>query len=123
MKLTKANVVTIQETHARRKGKIQLPDMVVFEAIRKAKGGGTLIASHKSLNPRLIESYEDEFELLVVELELEEKNIRMISGYGPQENTSEENRKPFFEQLDLDVKKSKLAGSLVCIEMERCGYL
>ena len=66
VKLTEANIVTVQETHARRKGKIQLPDMVVFEAIRKAKGGGTLIAGHSSLNPKLIEVYEDEFELIVV---------------------------------------------------------
>ena len=73
VKLVNANVVPIQETHARRKGRIQIPEMVVFEAIRKAKGGGTLIASHKSLNPRLIELYEDEFELLVVELELKKR--------------------------------------------------
>ena len=117
VKLTKSNVVTIQETHARRKGKIQLPDMVVFEAIRKAKGGGTLIASHKSLNPRLIESYEDEFELLVVELEPEEKNIRMISGYGPQENWTEEKQRPFFVALETEVEKANFAGKSIIIEL------
>jgi hypothetical protein len=37
VKATNANLVTVQETHARRKGKIQIPDMIVFEAIRKAK--------------------------------------------------------------------------------------
>ena len=84
--LTKANVVTLQETHARRKGRIQIPEIVVFEAIRKAKGGGTHIASHKSLNPRLVESYEEEFKLLVVEIEVKDRTIRVISGYGPQEN-------------------------------------
>ena len=92
--------------------------MVVFEAIRKAKGGGTLIASHKSLNPRLIESYEDEFELLVVELELEEKNIRMISGYGPQENWTEEKRRPFFVALETEVEKANLAGKSIIIELD-----
>ena len=68
--------------------------MVVFEAIRKAKGGGTLIAGHSSLNPKLIEVYEDEFELIVVEVELKEKEIRVISGYRPQENWPEEKRRP-----------------------------
>ena len=38
--LTEANIVQVQETHARRKGKIQLPGMVVFEANIKAKDGG-----------------------------------------------------------------------------------
>ena len=118
VKLTRANVVTVQETHARRKGKIQIPDMVVFEAIRKAKGGGTMIASHTSLNPRLVESYEDEFELLVVELELKNNKIRMISGYGPQENWSEEKRRPFFVALETEVEKANLAGKSVIIELD-----
>jgi exonuclease III len=116
--ITQANVVTIQETHARRKGKIQLPDMVVFEAIRKAKGGGTLIATHKSLNPRLIEEYEDDFELLVVEVELKNKNIRVISGYGPQENWSEDKRRPFFVALETEVEKANLAGKPCIIEID-----
>ena len=72
VKLTEANMVTVQETHAKRKGKIKLPDMVVFEAIRKTKGGGTLIAGHSSLNPKLIDVYEDEFELIVVEVEVKD---------------------------------------------------
>ena len=96
VKKTQANVVTLQETHAKRKGKIQLHEMVVFEAIRKSKGGGTLVAGHKSLNPKLIEVYEDEFELIVVELELKERNIRIITGYGPQENWSEDKKKDRF---------------------------
>ena len=33
--LTKTNVVTLQKTHVRRKGRIQISEMVVFEAIRK----------------------------------------------------------------------------------------
>ena len=116
--LTKANVVTLQETHARRKGRIQIPDMVVFEAVRKAKGGGTLIASHKSLNPRLVESYEEEFELLVVEIEVKDRTIRVISGYGPQENWPEEKRRPFFVALETEVEKANLAGKSIIIELD-----
>ena len=86
VKSTGSNVVTLQETHCRRKGKIMIPDMVIFETIRHAKGGGTLVACHKDLNPKLIEEYDDEFELPVVEIKLKGKQIRVISGYGPQEN-------------------------------------
>ena len=89
---TNANLVTLQETHSKRKGKIQLVDHVTFEAIRKAKGGGTLISAHKDLNPKLIVQYEDEFELLVVEIELKEKKVLVISGYGPQENWPEDKK-------------------------------
>ena len=87
---------TRQRFSMKRKGRIQIKDHVVFEAIRKATGGGTLISGHKNLNPKLIEQYEEDFELLVVEIELKQKKVRVISGYGPQENWPEERRRPFF---------------------------
>ena len=118
VKITNTNLVTVQETHARRKGRIQIPEMIVFEAIRKTKGGGTLIASHVSLNPRLIETYEDEFELLIVDLDLKEKKIQVISGYGPQENWNEEKRRPFFVALETEIEKANLAGRPVIIELD-----
>ena len=85
--------------------------MVVFGAIRKAKGGGTLIAGHSSLNPKLIEVYEDEFELIVVEVELKEKEICVISGYRPQENWPEEKRRPFLLLWRLRLRKPTLQES------------
>ena len=82
-----AGIVKIQETHFKKKGKLQgkLDSYEVFETIRKKQKGGTLIAVHKSLDPVLIEEYDDEFELLVVEVKLGPKDVRVISGYGPQE--------------------------------------
>ena len=114
----KANLITIQETHCRRKGKIQIEDFVFFEAIRKAKGGGTLIACHEDLKPKLIEEYEDDFEQLVVEITVNEKDIRVISGYGPQENWPEEKRMPFFVALETEIEKAVLAGKSILIEMD-----
>ena len=114
----KANLVTIQETHCRRKGTIQIEDFIIFEAIRKAKGGGTMIASHKDFGPKLIQEYEDEFELLVIEIKVEDKEIRVISGYGPQENWLEEKRMPFFLALETEIEKAVLAGKSILVEMD-----
>ena len=62
-------IVTLQKTHFREKGKIKLDrECVIFEAIRTKKGGGTAIAIHEDLKPKLIEEYSEEFELLVVEV-------------------------------------------------------
>ena len=85
-----AGIVTLQETHYRKKGKLneRLNDFEVFEAIRKKVKGGTLIAVHKSLKPVLIEEHSEEFELLVVEAKIGNKEVRVMSGYGPQENWS-----------------------------------
>ena len=115
---TKANVVTVQETHARKKGKIVIPSFVVFEAIRTKNGGGTLIAAHEDLNPKLITELNEDFEILVVEIETSEKSIRIISGYGPQENWEEEKRLPFFLALETEIEKAELAGRSVVIEMD-----
>ena len=95
-----------------------IQDFVVFEAIRKAKGGGTMIASHKDYNPKLIVEYEDEFELLVVEVKVDEKEIRVISGYGPQENWPEHKRMPFFLAIETEIEKAILAGKSILIEMD-----
>ena len=72
----------------------------MFEAIRKRQKGGTLIAAHKSLDPVLIEEYSSDFELLVVEIKVNQRYIRIISGYGPQENLPEAERAEFYISLD-----------------------
>ena len=44
VKQSGATIVTLQETHFLRKGRLVLNNMVVFEAIGSRKGGGTLCA-------------------------------------------------------------------------------
>ena len=119
VKHTQANIVTLQETHCTLKGKMQMdPSFVVFEAIRKKKGGGTMIAINQDLNPKLVEEYSDDFEMLVVEIDTKENAIRVISGYGPQENWDEENRIPFFIALEKEIERAEIAGKSVIIEID-----
>ena len=116
--LFKPGVFFIQDTKARQKNKVKLDDYVIFEHIRNlSAGGGLLTAVHKSMKPVSV-SYEDAEEILVVEANLSNSKVRFINGYGPQENSPEESRKPFFERLDLEIKRAKLAGCLICIEMD-----
>ena len=116
---TNANIVTIQETHFSQKGKLHMdPSFVIFEAIRKKKFGGTMIAIHQDLNPKLIEEYSDDFELLIVEVETKDSAIRVMSGCGPQENWEEEKRILFFLQLEIEIEKAELAGKSILIQMD-----
>ena len=55
-----------------------------------------MLGAHVSLKPVLISEYSDNFEMLVVEIKASNKSIRVITGYGPQENVSTEERMPFF---------------------------
>ena len=116
---TSANIVTIQETHSLSKGQVKMPrGFVIFEAIRKAKHGGTLCAIREELSPKLVEEYNEPFELLVVEVEVNEKSIRIITGCGPQENWEEAKRRPFFIALEAELVKAEIAGKSVIIEMD-----
>ena len=112
--------MTLQETHFAKKGKLNehLPDYEVFEAIRNKTKGGTMIAVHKSMKPILIEEYSEEFELLVVEVKMENKKVRIMSGYGPQENWKREERMPFFSTLEEEIKKAKLSEKGIIIQMD-----
>ena len=115
-----AGLFTLQETHFKRKGKLntKFSDFEIFEAIRSKQKGGTLIGAHKSLDPILIEEYSDEFELLVVEVTIGGKEVRVISGYGPQENWKKEERLPFFQSLEEEIVKAKSSDKLVYIQMD-----
>ena len=76
------------------------------------------IGVHKGLKPFLIQEYSDEFELLVVEVKVSNKDIRIITGYGPQESWPLSARMPFFLALEEEVVKAELAGKSIVIEMD-----
>ena len=44
--------------------------------------------------------------------------MRVISGYGPQENWPEEKRMPLFIALETEIEKAALAGRSVLVEMD-----
>ena len=110
---------TLQETHYATKGKVIIEDFEIFESIRKGKQkGGTMIGAHRALKPILINERNDPFEILVVEITVANKNIRVISGYGPQENWSPIQREPFFHALEEEIVKAEIEGKSIIIEAE-----
>ena len=110
-------VFFIQESHVPRKGKLKVNDYVIFESVCKNSGGGGLLtAVHKNLNPVSIGEETDD-EVLVVQAQVLNKKVRFINGYGPQEDDTEKS-KSFFAKLDEEIKSAKLAGDLVCIELD-----
>ena len=90
----------------------------MFESIRTKQKGGTVIGVHKSLDPILIEEYSDDFELLVVEATLGGQEVRIISGYGPQENWRIAERMPFFRALEEEIVTATSNDKAVYIQMD-----
>ena len=103
---TNSQIFTIQESHFRTKGRLKINDYMIFESIRKNKEkGGSLLGIHNSLQPVLIEEYSDSFELIVAEIRVSGKEVRVMCGYGPQESWSSDEKMPFFVALgDLKSK-------------------
>ena len=118
LKETNAAVFTVQETHYASKGKIKVDNFEIFEAIRNKAKGGTAIGILKALKPFLIKEYSEEFELLVVQFMAGKKYIRIITGYGPQENRPETERMSFFLALEEEIVKAEMAGKAVIIELD-----
>ena len=115
----KCAIFTIQESHFKKKGMLKIDNFVIFEAIRKNKQfGGTIIGIHESLEPILIEEYSDEFELLVVEVKIANREIRIISGYGPQEGWDEEDIIPFYIALETEINRAEMAGTEIIIAFD-----
>ena len=92
--------------------------MKLSKQLEKRIKGGTIIGVHKGLNSVLIEEYCDNFELLVVKINIANRNIRVMSGYGPQESWVESERMPFFLALEEEIVKAELAGKSIFIELD-----
>ena len=73
---------------------------------------------HESVKPVLINVYENEFELIVVETTVGKKSIRFITGYGPQEDWADDMKSPFFIALDQEISNAQLHGKSVYIAMD-----
>ena len=91
----------------------------MFESIRKNKEkGGSMLGVHVGLQPVLIQEYNDTFELIVVEVKVADRDVRVISGYGPQENWDLEERTPFYNSLEEEISAAELQGRSVIIAMD-----
>ena len=119
IKETKSTIFTIQETNHKTKGRYKNDGFIIFEAIRKNKEkGGTMLGIHKSLEPVLIEEYSDNFELIVTEIKIANKEVRMMTGYGPQEYWTDDEKMPFFVALEEEVSKAITANKSIVIELD-----
>ena len=92
---------------------------MIFESIRKNKEkGGTILGIHEGLKPVLIEEYNETFELIVTEINVEGKKIRVITGYGPQETWKPDERMPFWVALETEIAAAEINGRSIVIQMD-----
>ena len=105
--------LTIQETEMRKSGGIKLKNYQVFEKIRQGYGGGLLTAVDQNLKPVLIECANEESEILIVQCQMDNMKIRIINGYGPQEDEALAKRLQFWQSLEQEIVAGKNANCLI----------
>ena len=118
VKIKKSSVFVVQETQARKKGKHQMENYVIYEPKRTKVGGGSMMGLHESLNTVLVSLYENDFELIVVETKIGKNLIRFVTGYGPQEDWSDELKAPFFVALNTEIAKALESNKSLYIAMD-----
>ena len=69
-------------------------------------GGGLLTIVESCFDPVAVECLEY-VELLIVELSVNDRNLRAFNGYGPQESEYAHGRLIFCQVLEKEVKKAK----------------
>lgn len=55
---------------------------------------------------------------MIIEIKTRYKDIRIISGYGPQESWIESERIPFFLALEKKIIKTEMVGKSIIIQMD-----
>ena len=114
-----ASIITIQETKLTKVGTVKIPGYQTFEKIRKTRGGGGLLTVvHEDLEPVLVSEGNDDIEILVVEGVIGSEKLRIINGYGPQEDDDIKDILTFWQEFEAEIMKAKDNGCLIIAEMD-----
>ena len=103
-------------------GKIKcdiLRDFQVFYLNRqKSQGGGVALGVHKEIESTLIRDGDDETEVISVQTILGGLPVRLIVGYGPQENATLEKKIKFWNFVENEVKEAELKDNGIIFQMD-----
>ena len=115
----KPAILTLQETKLANPGTIVLPGYKIFENLRKENkcGGGLLTAIDSDLNPVVITD-DKNVEILVVQLHVGHLKLRVINGYGPQEDDESNKIKIFWNCLESEIISAKDEGCFVLVQLD-----
>ena len=93
----------------------------MFEKLRPGLGGGLLTAIKDNLNPVLISPINEEEEILVIQCQLNEMKVRIINGYGPQDDDTAINRLNFWMSLEQEIVSAKESNCAVLLQLDANG--
>ena len=121
------SIIFLQETKLNRSGRIKTPTSRNYSwyelhrtdnSEKGEKGGGLAIGVVNHLDPSWISEGDDMAEALTVEVWVEGFPIRLICGYGPQENDRKERKESFWKYLNEETENAYNDGAALIIQMD-----
>ena len=122
LKCLKPQIWAVQES------KLKPSETIKFEGIDKfqmfylnrqeSQGGGLAIGIDKDIESTLVREGNDTIEALVLQAVIGKLSVKIIVGYGPQENALKEKKENFWEFLEHETNKAELAEQGVIIQMD-----
>ena len=84
----------------------------------ESQGGGLVIGVDKEIESTLVREGNDLVEAIVVQVVIGKLTIKIIVGYGPQENAPKEKKDKFWEFLEDEIIKADLENHGLIIQMD-----
>ena len=111
LKELKVGILFLQETKLYTKGQIRLQKYVIFETNRPQNGeGGLITAVNEKFQPSLIETENNNPDILIIQCKISNYNVNLINGYGPQETETIEEKIKFFSCFETAINKHKICA-------------
>ena len=115
VKVFQPSCITVQETKLRSKV-YKIPGYQVFLKNRPGMGGGLLTAVDENLAPVLVSSPDTE--ILVVQTKVGENEIRIINGYGPQEEDNVQSIHNFWQDIEKEIISAKEQNCKILLQFD-----
>ena len=115
------SVICLQETKCKKVGRVKIESKgyIVFELLRKESGGGGLATLVKAdLTPVWVAEGDDFVEILVVEIHIDSRSVRIINCYAPQECDAMERKVAFWARLHSEIFEAEEAGISVIVQFD-----
>ena len=91
---------------------------VYYQSRQLSQGGGIALGIDKQFESVFVRGGNDDLEIMSVVFYINNLAVRVLVGYGPQENDSKEKKDAFWNFLDTEVVEAELEGQGLVIQFD-----
>ena len=118
----KPQIWTIQETKLKPNEKINCEALneyqVYYLSRQHSQGGGLALGVSKDIESALIREGDDDTEILSVQIVAGDFPIRIVTGYGPQENSNSSIKEKFWEFLEQELIQAEIENQGLLVQID-----